>query len=143
MLNAGARTCSPGRRCARELRRPLNANATCSVRDSRRCVALPENFCRYHIDPRRWRRKTWSCTVKYKSTRLHRTERRPALRRSSHSLMRLVRTPCALPLQCSQTEVWLSDLREMAGTATGRPANVDASDRRDTKCYQPSSMKWK
>ncbi len=33
-----------------------------------------------------------------------------------------------------------ADLREMAGTATGRRADVDAFDCRDTKRYKPSFM---
>ena len=36
----------------------------------------------------RWREKTWSCTVKYRSTRRHRSERKLVLRRSSHSSTR-------------------------------------------------------
>ena len=50
-------------------------------------------------------------------------------------------TLCPSLAVCSRTE-WSagSDLREMAGTATRRRANVDAFDGRDPKRYQPSSM---
>jgi hypothetical protein len=43
---------------------------------------------------------------------------------------------CPVPRHCCTLRfACLSDLREMAGTATGRCADVDAFDGRDTECY--------
>ena len=79
----------------------------------------------------RWREKTWSCTVKYRSTRRHRSEQKLVLRRSSHSSTRLV------PVLCSVLRVthasW-SDLRKVGGIATGGPAVVDAVNGGDAEC---------
>ena len=79
----------------------------------------------------RWRGKTWSCTVKYRSMRRHRNERKLALRRSSHSSTRLV------PVLCSAlrvTHASCSDLREMGGITAGGPAVVDIVNGRDAEC---------